>query len=205
MKEVYVIGAGGHAKVIIDTLKNLKWSVVGVVDDHPAKLGTTFEGIRVVGDIPWFHELAQHQTLHAILAIGDNWVRRRVALGLPSVNFVSFVHPRAYVSSTALLGVGTVVMAGAVVQPQVSIGHHVIVNTSASIDHDCVLQDYVHVAPGSHLAGTVLLEQGVFVGIGSSVIPGKCIGAWATVGAGATVIDDIPPDVTVVGTPARAL
>jgi len=199
----YVIGAGGHAKVVVDTLNALDLSILGIIDDNSKKANTNFEGIRIVGDTAWLREHAQHQTLQAILAIGDNRVRQRVAASLPKVDFAAFVHPRAYVSATASIAAGTMVMAGAIVQPRATIGRHVIINTAASVDHDCVLEDYVHVAPGTRLAGAVTLEQGVFMGIGSCVIPAKRVGAWATVGAGATVIDDVPPHVTVVGTPAR--
>lgn len=203
MRECYVVGAGGHAKVVIDTLKTLGVYIAGVIDDSPTKLGTHVEGVQVVGNTLWLRERAQHEVLQAVLAIGDNRARQKVAASLPSVDFAAFIHPRAYVSSTASIAAGTMVMAGAIVQPCAILGRHVIVNTAASVDHDCVLEDYVHVAPGSRLAGAVTLEQGVFVGIGSCVIPTKKIGAWATVGAGATVIDDVPPHVTVVGTPAR--
>jgi acetyltransferase-like isoleucine patch superfamily enzyme len=98
-----------------------------------------------------------------------------------------------------------VVFAGAVIQPDAALGGHVIVNTAASIDHDCALGDFVHIAPGVHLAGNVRLDTGVFLGIGTVAIPGIHVGAWTTVGAGATVIRDLRAGITAIGTPARAI
>ena len=95
--------------------------------------------------------------------------------------------------------------AGAVIQPDTTLGAHVIVNTGATIDHDGILADYVHVAPGAHLAGGVRLGEGVFMGIATSTMPGTSVGAWATVGAGAAVVRDLPGNVTAVGVPARSL
>jgi acetyltransferase-like isoleucine patch superfamily enzyme len=96
-----------------------------------------------------------------------------------------------------------VVFAGAVIQPDSVLGSHAIINTGATVDHDCHIGNFVHVAPGCNLAGAVTLKEGAFMGIGSRAIPGVTVEAWTTVGAGATVVHDLPGGITAVGTPAR--
>ena len=121
------------------------------------------------------------------------------------VEWLTLIHPNADVHSSTALGPGTVALSGSIVQPDVSIGAHGIVSTGATVDHDCVLSDFVHLAPGCHLAGGVTLDDGVFMGISSSVAPGICMGTWSVIGAGATVIRSLPSNITAVGTPARPL
>jgi sugar O-acyltransferase (sialic acid O-acetyltransferase NeuD family) len=198
-KTAYVIGAGGHAKVIIRALEDLGYAVVAVFDDDSRKWGTALLGAPVIGPV---QELEGRRNLPAVLAVGDNRARRTLAERF-EFDWLTVVHPAAIVDRTARLGRGTVVFAGAVIQADAIVGNHVIVNTSASLDHDCIVEDYVHVAPGARLAGDVSIEEGVLVGTGAVVIPRRRIGAWTTVGAGATVIHDLPPSVTAVGAPAR--
>jgi len=198
---VLVVGAGGHAKVVIATLQADGRAIGGVLDDAPEAGGRHVLGVPVVGPTS---QLAEH-TGEAVLAIGANGVRQRLAAAHPHVEWATVVHPRAVVHESVCLGAGTVVFAGAVLQPDTVVGAHAIVNTGATVDHDGMLGDYVHVAPGSHLSGGVTLEEGVFVGVGGLCIPGVSVGAWATVGAGACVVRDLSPNVTAVGVPARPL
>ena len=194
---VWVIGAGGHAKVVIATLHAAGREVAGVLDDDAAKHGTTVLGVPVVGPV----ERAAGG--EAIVAVGHNAVRKRIVEALPEVRWATAVHPSAVVHPSVEVGEGSVVFAGAVVQPDTHLGRHVIVNTGATIDHDGRLAGYVHVAPGTSLAGDVELGEGVFLGIGARVIPGVRIGAWTTVGAGGVVVRDLPGGITAVGVPAR--
>lgn len=198
-----VLGAGGHAKVVIASLRAAGRSPSMVLDDDPRRWGTQVLGVRVEGPIERCRQLGPHE---AILAIGDNATRRRLAAELADVADLTWciaTHPAASVDPTVRLGPGTVVFAGAVVQPDAVIGNHVIVNTAASVDHDCVLADFVHVGPGSHLAGQVRVGEGSLLGIGSIVLPAGSVGAWAVVGAGATVTKAVLDGWSVVGTPAR--
>jgi sugar O-acyltransferase (sialic acid O-acetyltransferase NeuD family) len=199
--ELVVMGAGGHAKVIVAACLQLGARVVACLDDDPAKAGAHVLGVPVRARCS---ELVGPQ-LPMLLAIGHNAARKRLAteLGLLGVRFATLVHPQAFVDPHVALSHGVVVFAGAVVQPGTTLGAHAIVNTSASIDHDCHVGDFVHVAPGCHLAGNVTLGEGVFLGVGTSVIPGRAVGEWTTVGAGAAVVRDLPPHVTAVGVPAR--
>jgi sugar O-acyltransferase (sialic acid O-acetyltransferase NeuD family) len=196
---ITVIGAGGHAKVVVATLQAAGHRVSAVFDDRAELWGTSLLGIPIHGPIS---KLETQPWRRAVIAIGDNSIRRRLA-GRLNARWTTVVHPHALVDETARLGAGTVVFAGAVIQPDVRIGDHAIINTASSVDHDCVVGDFVHVAPGARLAGKVRLESDVFMGMGSSVIPGVTIGQRSVVGAGAVVITDLPADVVAVGVPAR--
>jgi acetyltransferase EpsM len=200
---VYVIGAGGHAKVVISTLWEAGYAVKGALDDDAAKWGKKILHVPISGPIAAFQQQLQGQP--AIMAIGDNLHRKQLLMELTAVSWISVIHPRAYVHPSVELGEGTVIFAGAVVQPEVVIGKHVIINTSASVDHDCNLGDFVHVCPGSRLGGGVTLAEGVLLGTGGVVIPDRKVGAWATIGAGSVVLKDIPAHATGVGVPARII
>jgi UDP-perosamine 4-acetyltransferase len=199
--EVIVIGAGGHAKVVIDALRASGWAIRAVYDDDPKKWNESIIGVPIVGPT---EKLREPDLFPVVIAVGDPFFRRQVAERYRR-DWITAIHPRAYVDDTAMLGPGTVVFAGAVIQSGVSIGAHAIINTSASVDHDCVIGDYAHVAPGAHLAANVHVKQGAFLGTGAQVIPGVTIGENAIVGAGATVVRDIPAHVTATGCPARVV
>jgi sugar O-acyltransferase (sialic acid O-acetyltransferase NeuD family) len=199
---VAVIGAGGHAKVVISTLRAAGLDVVGVYDDDPAKRGQQIAKVPVIGSVAEIHS----GTAEAfVIAIGSNALRRQVAERLSFVQWLTVVHPYSYVHESVKVGPGTVVFAGAVIQPDTVIGRHCIINTGATVDHDCSLGDFTHVAPGCHLAGEVALAEGVFMGIGSVAIPGITIGDWTTVGAGGVVVTNLPPQQTAMGVPARVV
>lgn len=195
---IVVIGAGGYAKVVISTLRTNDCSIGAVFDDDSSLWGTELLGVPVRGPIA----MAQSEFELGIIAIGDNAARKRIARRL-NLHWLTLVHSAAWVDPDAKLGTGTVVFAGAVIQPSGVVGEHVIVNTSASVDHDCVVKDFCHIAPGVHLGGNVQIDEGAFLGIGSSVIPGRKVGAWTTVGAGAVVVRDLPECVVAYGVPTH--
>lgn len=199
-KTVDVIGAGGHAKVVVATVQAAGLIVRAVWDDDQSRWGGTVLGVPIQGPVAAVPDRAA-----VVVAVGSNEARKAIVSRLVGREFVSVIHPTAIVHPTATVGRGTVVFAGGIVQPQGRLGEHVIVNTSASVDHDCLLEDFVHVAPGVRLAGNVSVREGAFLGVGVSAVPGAEIGAWATVGAGAVVVRSIPPRVIAVGCPARAL
>ncbi|NTY01067.1 NeuD/PglB/VioB family sugar acetyltransferase [Deinococcus sp. JMULE3] len=199
MPELHVIGAGGHAKVLVALARAAGERVVGVWDDRGE--GEVL-GAAVLGRV---EDLPDRVGVRAVVAVGSNAARLRLAGLFRNVSWAALVHPAAWVAPGARLGPGCVVMAGAVVQPDACLGAQVIVNTLAGVDHDGLLEDGVHVAPGTRLAGNVTLREGAFLGVGAACVPGVTVGAWATVGAGAVVTRDVPPGVTVVGVPARLI
>ena len=196
---VVVLGAGGHAKVVIATLQAAGQTVSAVLDDNPRLWGQSLLGVRVAGPI----SSIDGRRCRAVIAIGDNVLRRRIAEQWPRINWLTVIHPSSVVHASVLLGPGTVICAGAVIQPDARIGSHTIINTSASVDHDSIVGDHVHVAPGARLAGQVRVDAGTLIGIGACVTPGIRIGAHSIVGAGSAVVNDLPDHIIAYGTPAR--
>jgi sugar O-acyltransferase (sialic acid O-acetyltransferase NeuD family) len=197
---VVVLGAGGHAKVVISTLHAAGYDIVAVLDDDATKHGSEIMGVKIVGTLMEADSLGYQC---GIIAVGENATRKKISERVKNLEWLTVVHPKAYVDPSVRLGEGTVVFAGAVIQAATVAGRHVIINTGATVDHDCVLGDFVHVAPGSHLAGEVEIGEGALLGLSSGAIPGICVGAWAIVGAGGIVVDDVPERATVIGIPAR--
>lgn len=197
---VAVIGAGGHAKVVLDCLAAAGIPVAGVVDERRND-GRTVCGFSVVGDI------AQLDADAFVIAIGDNDKRRSAYVRHLQQGYdaCTCIHPSAIVSPSATVGPGAVVLAGVIVNPESHVSEDAIVNTGARIDHECLIGAHAHVAPAVALAGGVSIGEGAFLGIGTVVLPKVSVGAWATCGAGAVVTRDVPADVTAVGVPARVV
>jgi sugar O-acyltransferase (sialic acid O-acetyltransferase NeuD family) len=204
---VYIIGAGGHAKVVIDILeKQGEYSVIGVLDDNPAFHGETLLGYTVIGDRTCISTTEQSGSMF-LVAIGNNRIRQEISDELVSngVTLISAVHPSVQISRNVDIGSGTVVMASCVINADTIIGKNVIINSNASVDHDCVIEDAVHIAPGVTLCGGVKVGFSSLIGAGVTVGPGVSIGANVVVGVGAVVISDIPNGQAVIGIPARPL
>lgn len=203
-----IVGASGHAKVVIDIVeKEARYEISHLLDDNRGLHGKTFFGYRVAGATADIGAGAGREKPLALVAIGDNGTRQRIAGWLRDKGFelARAVHPQAQVGRGATIGAGTAVMAGAVVNSDAAIGENVIINTGATVDHDCVVGDGVHLAPGTHLCGGVRVGAGTFIGAGTVVIPGIRVGANAIVGAGSTLLEDISENVKAAGSPARRL
>lgn len=198
-RRVNVIGAGGHAKVVVRTLLEQGNTIQAIFDDDPQRWGIDLLGIRICGPVA---QIERTPGCPAVIAIGDNATRLAIAQRY-GLAWATAIHPSALIDPTAELGAGSVVLHRTVVQPDCRIGGHAIINTAATVDHDCVIGDYAHLAPGTHLGGGVCIGDGVLLGIGAVVIPGKCIGSGTIVGAGAVVASDLPPNVVAYGVPAR--
>lgn len=196
---VYLIGASGHAKVIIEILENNGIAIGGLQDSNPTT--TNLLDYNVYQEFPDCFRVFDDEV---IIAMGNNSVRKKMAVSL-EYKYVSAIHSTANISKRAEIQIGTVVMAGVTINSDVIIGKHAIINTNASIDHDCALEDYVHISPNVALAGNVMVGEGSHIGIGASIIQGVKIGQWCTIGAGAVIIEDIPDGATVVGNPGRVI
>ena len=194
-----LLGASGHAKVILDTLSSMGIMVEGLYDDDQNK--AKFKGFDIIGPI----SKAGLRRGKCIISIGDNEIRKRIAQINGDLEFGNAIHPNATISESVSIGTGTVVMPGVVVNTDTEIGEHCIINTSCSIDHDCMIESFAHISPNATLAGNVSVGEGAHIGAGSVVIPGIKIGKWSKVGAGAVVIRDVADFETVVGNPAQPL
>ncbi|WP_322522350.1 acetyltransferase [Guyparkeria halophila] len=198
-----ILGASGHGKVVADTARAAGWSDVTFFDD--AWVGKRFVTHHpIVGDAAaLFRSVAEFDGV--IVAIGNNRVRldKTRALFDAGAKLVSVVHPASVVSELSAIQEGSVVMAGAVVQADARLGIACIVNTNASVDHDCELADGVHICPGVAISGDVVGGECAWFGVGASVRQGLRIGADAVIGAGAAVVKDVEAGTTVVGVPAR--
>ena len=186
---MYLYGASGHAKVIIDILKSQKKEISGLVDDN--------EAIKEIVGYPVSQTLPENSSV--IVSIGDNKTRKKVTDKLASSKFENAVHSSAIVSEYSTIDEGTVVMQGAIIQSSCMIGKHCIINTGASVDHDCQLGDFVHISPQSILCGNVTIGEGTWIGAGSTIIPGVTIGKWCVIGAGSVVTKNIPDNRLAVG------
>lgn len=201
MKMIAILGASGHGKVVADIAEKCGYDAVTFFDDNRSdnlehwKVSGNFQDlIRRVGE---FDSIA--------VAIGNNRVRQEKILHLKAAgaHLPRLIDPSATISRYCQIGDGTIICAGVVLSSFVKIGVGCIINTSASIDHDCVIEDYVHISPGVHLAGGVNVGKLTWVGIGASVIQLIDIGENAIIGANSTVIKSIPSNVTAVGSPTR--
>jgi sugar O-acyltransferase (sialic acid O-acetyltransferase NeuD family) len=198
---VLIIGAGGHAKVVIATLQAGGRTVDGILDDRRSLQGTSILGVPVIGTT---ERASTFRHLDAIVAVGDNEIRRALVERL-NLEWTVAIHPASIIHPDVTIGAGTVVFAGAVIQPGAWVGAHVIINTSASIDHDCQIGAFCHVAPGAHLGGTVVVAEGAFVGIAAVVLPNIKIEEWAQLGGGAVAIRNVGARCVAVGIPAIAM
>ena len=200
-KDLVIIGAGGHGKVVADIAEQLhKYEKIVFLDDNTTEKECM--GYPIVGTSVCIQDYIREADF--FVAIGSAVARENVTNKLKEMqaHIATLIHPSAVVSKHARIGEGTVVMAGAVVNPSVIIGEGCIINTCASVDHDCEISDYVHVSVGSHLCGTVKVDRATWIGAGATVIQNVNICGGCMIGAGAVVIEDIKGMGTYMGVPA---
>ncbi len=197
---ILVLGAGGHGKSVVSVLLASGSPVAGVFDDDPGNRGGIVLGVPIIGSISDFGRYADAL---AVIGIGDNAARRRVAGQFPNARWARVLYPQAYISPTARTGVGTVVFPGAVVGADVLAGKHVIVSANTTLGHDTVVGDYAHIAPGVQIGGGARIGSGAMLCLGSIVCPQVEVGEGAILAAGAVAVDNIPAGATAFGTPAR--
>lgn len=205
MKSCAILGASGHGKVIAEIAELNGYQNIDFFDDRWPSLKSV-EHWSVSGDTSMLLSNVKEYDL-TVVAIGHNATRCSKQLELTSAgaNFDVLAHPRAVISKYANIGIGSVVMANAVVNPLSHIGVSCIINTGSTVDHDCKLAEGVHISPGVNLAGGVKVGKNTWIGIGSQVKQLVVIGCDSVVGAGSTVVNNVPNCQTVVGSPAHEL
>ncbi|MBW3466426.1 acetyltransferase [Arthrospiribacter ruber] len=180
-----IVGASGHGKVIFEIVKGRE-PVEAFYDDSPPCQFLFDVPVKKLDIELWTKKKA------GIVAIGDNSSRERIVKRIGNkMDFVNIIHDSAIVSAYAQIGEGCVMMERSILKVGSELGNHVIVNTAASIDHDCILGDFVHIAPGAILCGGVYIGKGTLVGAGSVLLPGIKIGSRVVIGAGSVVHKDI--------------
>jgi sugar O-acyltransferase (sialic acid O-acetyltransferase NeuD family) len=195
---------GQEVAELVLSLPTGTWELTGFVDDAPGLAGTEILALPVLGGLEWLAGRA----VAVALAIGAPAARWRAGITVQSGHGHEtpvLVHAEATVGQSCSLGDGTIVAGAAVLTADVIVGRFAIVNVGATVSHNCRLADFVTVAPGAHLAGNVTVGEGADIGIGASIIQGRHVGEWSVIGAGAVVINDVEPNTTVVGCPARVI
>lgn len=201
-KKLIIIGAGGHGKVIADIAKLNGYDDICFLDDNANKkkcgeylvLGTS-------------KDICMYQERDFIVGIGNSRIRKQIQENLVKQGMLvtRLIHPQAVVASNVKIGLGTVVMAGAIINTDSVIGDGCIINTSATVDHENIIEDYVHISVGAHLAGNVQVGKESWIGIGSCISNDIQVCEECMIGAGAVVIRNIEESGTYVGVPARKI
>ncbi|MDK0927592.1 acetyltransferase [Clostridium perfringens] len=208
MKNLIIIGAGGVGKEtawIVEqiNMKKETYNILGFVDDNEEILNKFINGYKVLGRLDYL--LENEIECEIVIAIANYKVKRSIVNKLKNKGFKysTLIHPSLNISSSVKIGEGTIVYEGVIISPNVIIGNHVIISPKSGIGHDSIIKDYVSVLWNVSISGKDLIEEGVLLGSGSTIIQGKKIGKYSIVGAGAVVINDIKNNKTAVGIPAK--
>lgn len=206
MRELVIVGAGGFARETA-AAAGPAWRVAGFLDDNPALHGTIRSGRPILGPVSLVHDMPEAAV---VVCVGNprNYTARRgivERLGLPAERYATVLHPSVSIGAGCQVGPGSVLLAGAVLTADVTVGSHVAVMPQAVLTHDDVVGDYATIASGVRLGGGAVLEAGAYVGAGALVREGVTVGAWSLVGMGSVVLTDVPSEEIWVGSPARKL
>lgn len=209
MKNLVIIGAGGVGRetaLIVQQINQLDdtWNLVGFVDDNLDNFGKVINGYSVIGGIDTLELL--DEDYYVVIAIANYKVKKSIVERLKGkFRFATIVHPKVWIHDFMTLGEGSIIYEGAILTSNIEIGNHVIVCPKCGVGHDSKVKDYVSLLWNVNVSGNDLIDEGVLMGTGSTVIQGKTIGKGATIGAGAVVVDNVDPFSTAVGVPAKVI
>jgi sugar O-acyltransferase (sialic acid O-acetyltransferase NeuD family) len=209
-RKLVVIGASGHAKVILDILcRQDSHEIIGMLDENKP-IDYECDGHKVLGARSELaHLLSVHKDLDVVVGVGDNWIRHRIVADLrrlhPQVTFASAIHPSAQIGHGVHIGQGTVITAGVIVAPGASIGEFCILNTRCSLDHDSQMGSFSSLGPAVATGGNVEVGEFSAIGMSATLLQSVCIGAHSVIGAGAVVLQCVPDHVVAYGSPARVI
>jgi len=205
MKKIYIIGAGGSGREVVEIIKDLNiielsYEICGFIDDNHDIWGTTINGIKVLGGVDFLIEESTKHECYAVISIADCDIKEDIARRLNRyVTWENIVHPTAKIWSFVDIGHGNIIEPFVFVGPNAQIGNHVLINTKANIGHDSIIEDYSSIMCLCDITGNVHIEKKVYVASRVSVIPGLTVGKSAKLGAGAVIIKDVKPNVTMHG------
>ena len=209
MKNIVIIGAGGvgrETSLIIQKINELEptWNLIGFIDDNVNNWGRVVNGYSVIGGIDSLEVLPSDT--YIIIAIANYEIKREMVNRINNkFKFATIIHPRVWIHDYINVGEGTIIYEGAILTTNIEVGNHVIISPKCGVGHDSIIKDYVSLLWNVNVSGNDIIEEGVMMGSGSTVIQGKRIGKGSTVGAGAVVIDDIDSYSTVVGVPGKVI
>ncbi len=210
-QDVVIIGAGGFAREVLDVFDAVNgqaqlYNVLGyIVEPAFGVAGTLINDKAILGGFEWFTPERAHVV--AICGVGAPEVRFRLIkmAAEKGVRFCSIVHPNVVRTRWLAIGSGTVITAGCILTNQIRIGNHVHINLDCTLGHDVIVEDFATVAPGVHISGNVSLKHGCYIGTGANILEKRVIGEWSIVGAGSTIVNDVPDNTTVVGVPGKTI
>jgi sugar O-acyltransferase (sialic acid O-acetyltransferase NeuD family) len=209
MKKIVIVGAGGFGREVLEIFKDQnktenQWDILGFLDEKEDMWGKIINNYPVLGGLDWFDN---KKDVGCVIAIGNPKTRKRIAQLLVGyhVRYFNAIHPSVIISDFIGLGTDVIICAGSIVSVNSSIKDHVIINLKCTIGHDAVLENYCSIMPGVSISGEDHLGEGVYVGTGATIIQQITVGHWSIIGAGATVLSDVPEKVTAFGLPAKIM
>ena len=209
MKNIVIIGAGGvgrEVSLIIQQINELEptWNLLGFIDDNTDNWGKVINGYSVIGGIDSLEFLSNDT--YIVIAIANYEVKKKIVNKVNNkFKFATIVHPKVWIHDYMTVGQGTIIYEGAILTANIEIGNHVIISPKCGVGHDSIIKDYVSLLWNVNVSGNDLIEEGVMMGSGSTVIQGKKIGKGSIIGAGAVVVNDIESFSTAVGVPAAVI
>ena len=207
MKDIVIIGSGGFSKQVIEIIEQLnlvekKYNLLGLIDDNKKNIGENVLGYKVIGDTEYLNDFSKKNAIYGVIAIANDKTRMEVSERLKNVRWISLIHPKATLSKYVEMGVGNIICAGVVINPDFQMGNHSHINIGSTLGHDVKVEDFVTIMPGSRISGNVILKSNVTVGTGSTVIQGLTIEKNVTLGAGSVVVKNTEKNKLYVGVPA---
>jgi len=208
MRDLFVLGNGGHAKVVIDILEEMgDYNIVGIVNKNVGEKIVGIRGYQILGDDTVLQELFNKGIKYCAIGIGHNTDRKRIYVMLKKIGFqvVSAVHPTALISQTVFMGEGNVVFPGVVLNTDVILGNNIIVATGSTIDHDSVIKDHSLISAGVTVGAKTIIEEDSFLGLGCKVVSDVTVCKCVLIGAGAVITKNISEPGTYVGIPGKRI
>ncbi|MGL5255767.1 MAG: acetyltransferase [Proteocatella sp.] len=206
-KPVIVLGAGGHAKVLINSLIQQGIEIIGITDNDKAKHSKMILGKEIIGSDELIYKYSSKDIwlVNGIGSINSMNLRQNIYFKFKQEGyfFSEVIHPDTIIAKNVKISEGVQIMAGAIIQPGCVIGENTIINTKSAIDHDCIISRNVHIAPGCTLCGGIYVGESTHIGTGTVIVQNKRIGNNVLLGAGSLVLDDIDPNIIAFGMPAK--
>lgn len=206
MKKIIIIGGGNHAKVVIDILRENNREIYTILDDDKNLIGKKLMDIEITGKISMLKELSKDK-YEIIISIGTPIIRKKIFNKIKNMGFefANAIHPNSNLSKSVIIGKGLVINSGVIVHPDVKLENNIILGMNATVSHDSLIKEHVHISPGVHITGECQIDECVELGTGAMILPRNKIGKNSIIGAGAVVNKNIENNVTAVGVPVRVI